>query len=217
MGTDNDEAVKLDIPQVIIAALGALLVGGLYLALPEKLTFGPTWLLLGVEALLLAPSLVSSFFLQRALPYPVARGLAVALLIVLTLALISSIVLLVSILPSAKGTQLLRPASVLWLSNVLIFATWYWETDDGGPRARSREGHRAKDFRFPQDTDHAMDEWRPGFVDYLFLAFCSATALSPADTMPLTQRAKLLMMMESTLSLLILVLLVARSVNIIGG
>jgi uncharacterized membrane protein len=97
----------------------------------------------------------------------------------------------------------------------LVFAIWYWEIDGNGPHARVLAKHQARDFRFPQQEEGNPTGWAPGFVDYVFLAFCSATALSPADTMPLTQRAKLMTMAEAILSLLIIVLLVARSINIL--
>ncbi len=103
----------------------------------------------------------------------------------------------------------------LWVSNVLVFASWYWEVDGDGPVKRHRSGHQAADFQFPQQQGGNRTGWRAGFVDYLFLAFCSATALSPADTMPLTRRAKLLMMVEAMLSMLVLLLIVARFTNVV--
>jgi uncharacterized membrane protein len=206
-----------DIPQLIVATAGALLVGVLYLAMPPQLIVGPRWLLLALEILLLAPPFVAFFFWRRHLPYRTARLLAFALLTVLTLALIVSVLLLVSDLTntSLKGLVLLKSGGLLWAFNVLVFAIWYWELDGNGPRARILARHQARDFRFPQQEDGNPTGWAPGFVDYLFLAFCSATALSPADTMPLSQRAKLMTMAEAILSLTIIVLLVARSVNIL--
>jgi len=205
-----------DAQQLVVATAGALLVGVLYLALPSEVTRVPSWLLLVVEALLLAPPFVAALFLERALPYPMARGLAFGLLAVLTAALIGSVTLLVSQLGGhITGRELIRPAGLLWASNVLIFAIWYWETDGGGPRNRFAAGHQAADFKFPQQDGGNPTGWAPGFVDYLFLAFCTATALSPADTVPLARRAKLLMMAEAVISGLILVLLIARSINII--
>jgi hypothetical protein len=94
----------------------------------------------------------------------------------------------------------------------LIFSVWYWEIDGDGPARRHVKGHSLADFLFPQYTIGVT--FAPGFVDYVFLAFNFATALSPADTAPLTPRAKLPMMAEALISLSILVLLVARSVNI---
>ena len=141
-------------------------------------------------------------------PYPPA-GLAP-----LVLALIISLVLLIVDLPHERhAIDLLRPAGVLWISNILIFAQWYWEIDGDGPILRHKHGHKAADFQFPQQADGKA--WAPGFVDYLFLAFCSATALSPADTVPLSRRAKLLMMVQASISLLLIALVISRSVNII--
>ncbi|HEY7122922.1 MAG TPA: hypothetical protein VH540_03125 [Ktedonobacterales bacterium] len=204
-----------DVWQIVVAAGGALLIGALYFILPDSLSIGPDWLLLVVEAVLLAPVIVAAAFLRRALPYRVARGLALGLLVVVTAALVFSVVVLIDHLEQfSKARDLLRSAAVIWSINILVFATWYWEIDGGGPRRRLQAGHQAADFQFPQQLGGNTSGWAPGFVDYLFLAFCSATALSPADTLPLTRRAKLLLMGEAVVSLLIIFLLVARAVNI---
>jgi uncharacterized membrane protein len=207
-----------DIPQLVVASVAALFVGILYLVLPDKLIVGPGWLLLVIEVLLLAPSFIALIFWGRRLPYRVARGLALLLSAIVTLALVVSVLLLIMHLTSKTlaGPDLLKSGAVLWASNVLVFAVWYWEMDGNGPHARVLARHQAQDFRFPQQEDGNPTGWAPGFVDYLFLAFCSATALSPADTMPLTQRAKLMTIAEAVLSMLIIVLLVARSVNILA-
>jgi uncharacterized membrane protein len=211
--------ISPDMPQLVVAAAGALLVGVLYQALPSRFILGPRWLLPAVEIVLLAPPFLAVVFLGRHLAYRVARGLALALSTVLTAALIASVLLwIVAIIHpnlNLTGAALLRSGAVLWACNVLVFAVWYWEYDGNGPRARKLAKHLAKDFRFPQQEEGNPTGWAPGFVDYLFLAFCSATALSPADTMPLTQRAKLMTMAEAILSMAIIVLLVARSVNIL--
>jgi uncharacterized membrane protein len=212
-----------DIPQLLVATGGALCVGVLYLVLPKQLIVGPGWLLLVIEVLLLAPAFIAVIFWGRRLPYRVARGLALTLSGILTLALAASVVLLIfyltrtssPALPPLTGSTLLESGSVLWACNVLVFAVWYWEIDGNGPHARVLARHQAQDFRFPQQEEGNPTGWAPGFVDYVFVAFCSATALSPADTLPLTQRAKLMTMGEAVLSLLIIVLLVARSINIL--
>jgi hypothetical protein len=204
-------------PQLLLATIAALLIGVAYLLLPPALRVGstvlPSWLLLAVDAVVLLPLLYSVYF--RPLPHTVGRLIRTGLQVVLTLALLSSVALLALRLPGIEkgGGTLLRSAALLWASNVLIFAVWYWEIDGDGPVVRHTRGHAAVDFQFPQQMSGAR--FAPGFVDYLFLAFCSATALSPADTMPLTQRAKLLMMAEAILSLVLLVLLIGRSVNIL--
>src|SRR5437660_10385098 len=131
-----------------------------------------------------------------------------------TLALVVGVVLFILTLPTDKhGTNLLRSAALLWSFNILVFALWYWEIDGGGPWKRHLSGHHAADFLFPQQA-HGKS-WAPHFLDYLFLAFTGATALSPADTNPLTRTAKMLMMLEAMLSLTIIGLLVARAVNIL--
>jgi len=110
---------------------------------------------------------------------------------------------------------------MLWISNVLVFALWYWRLDAGGPNYRDRrEKHTSGAFLFPQITiepDGLIVEgnWSPNFVDYLFLAFNTSTALSPADTQALSRWAKLLMMMQSLISLTVIVMLAARAVNIL--
>lgn len=215
MAEQPDTELIPDAVQIGVATVGALLIGVLYFVLPEGLTVGPGWLLLVIEGVLLAPLLIVGAFLRRTLPYRVARGLALGLLVVVTAALIGSVILLVNHLEGfRRAGQLLPSAALIWAINVLVFATWYWEIDGNGPRSRLQASHEAADFQFPQQVGGNRSGWAPGFIDYLFLAFCSATALSPADTMPLTRRAKLLMMCEAIISLLIIVLLVARAVNI---
>ncbi len=227
-------------PQLALASLAAALVGVAYLLLPEELTIGPNWLVLALDALVLLPLTYAACF--RPIRSRLARGIRTGLQLALTLALLSSLALLVANLSKfSHGRQLLEPAALLWLSNILIFAVWYWELDGGGPAKRHLHGQRAGDFLFPQlvipsqpspqpspsppssaspqapahRRDTGSRRWLPGFVDYLFLAFCFATALSPADTAPLTHRAKLLMMAEALISLTIIVLLIGRSVNIL--
>jgi uncharacterized membrane protein len=174
-------------------------------------------LLFVVEALLLAPLVLAVVVAGRALPYRVARSLALGLLAVLTAALIGSLALMISHISKLnQAGDLLRPAVLLWGINVLVFAVWYWEIDGDGPVKRRLRAHEAADFLFPQQQGGNHSHWVPGFIDYLFLAFCFATALSPADTPPITRRGKLLMMMQALISLVIIVLLVARSVNIIS-
>lgn len=202
-----------DTGQFLLAVVGALLVGGLYFQLPDFVVFGPHWLLLAVQAVLVAPPIIAHLSGRR-LSHNVSRAFAYALLVALTLALISSLTLLVQHLHDLTPRELLTSGVLLWVSNVLVFASWYWETDGDGPVKRHHSGHEAADFQFPQQEGGNKSGWRAGFVDYLFLAFCSATALSPADTNPLTRRAKLLMMIEAITSMLVLVLLLARFVNI---
>jgi hypothetical protein len=106
----------------------------------------------------------------------------------------------------------------IWLTNVIVFGLWYWDLDRGGPIERRRIHHRQPDFLFPQmvTPGAAPEPWCPHFVDYLYVSFTNATAFSPTDTMPLTAWAKLLMMVQSLASLLTVVLVAARAVNILS-
>jgi len=143
----------------------------------------------------------------------------------LTAGLIVSVIFLVSALPAHKETplQLLVSAASLWVTNILVFALWYWRLDAGGPNQRdARAGHCDGDFLFPQMTmteqalkEAGQENWSPNFVDYLFLAFNTSTAFSPTDAPVLARWAKVLMMLQSLLSLLIIALLAARAVNIL--
>lgn len=115
------------------------------------------------------------------------------------------------------GVLFLRDAALLWLVNILTFAFWYWGLDSGGPERRHREGYRVADFLFPQHTLDAPDSpvWSPRYVDYLFLAFNTSVAFSPTDTLVLSARAKLLMMLQAIVSLTILVVIGAWAINTI--
>jgi hypothetical protein len=198
-----------------------LAVGGLYTALPPALTLGPRWLFPGVVLALLIPTVVSHHTGRHQLN--AICGFAV--LGVLTLELSISVLLLINDLPAHQESAeaLLRSAASLWPTNILVFALWYWRLDAGGPYQRDkRAGHPDGAFLFPQMalTDEALSEagqqdWSPNFVDYLFLAFNTSTALSPTDTPVLARWAKLLMMLQALLSLLIIALLAARAVNLL--
>jgi uncharacterized membrane protein len=201
------------------AAIGALALGVLYAALPERVTIGPGWLLLAIEIVLLLP-LSIAWLMGRPLSHATTRIFGLILLGIVTLALISGIVLMILTLPGRTQTQatnLLREAGLLWLSNILVFALWYWEIDGGGPRKRHQKGHQAEDLMFPQQQmgGNSDGHWAPHFLDYVFVAFTAATAFSPTDTFPLTRTAKTLMMIEAVLSILILALIAARAVNIL--
>jgi hypothetical protein len=113
---------------------------------------------------------------------------------------------------------LLRSALVLWITNILVFALWYWKLDAGGPLGRDHSRYKiAGAFLFPQLSSECegYDRWSPQFLDYLFLAFNTSTAFSPTDTAVLSQWAKVATMLQSLISLSILVLLTARAVGIL--
>jgi hypothetical protein len=117
--------------------------------------------------------------------------------------------------------QLLITGGVIWLTNITVFALWYWEFDRGGPAARAlNAGNKYPDFQFPQMTsppEMVPPEWEPIFVDYLYLALTNATAFSPTDVMPMSRWAKGAMTLQSLISIITLVLVVSRAVNILPG
>lgn len=203
------------------ALLALLAVGGLRLALPESLSYGPDWLLLLIIGVLTIPSVWAH---RRALN-TLNRVLGYIMTSIVTLDMIWSLGLLVAALPSHKQSPiaLLESAGALWITNIIVFASWYWRLDGGGPTAREIRGvHTDGAFLFPQMTldqqsKVAMGEqcWNPGFVDYLFLAFNTSTAFSPTDVPVLSRWAKALMMLQSLISLATLALLAARAVNIL--
>ncbi len=203
------------------AVLGTLSLGVLYLFLSDRLrlSFIPRWLPLAIELVLMLP-LLYSLLMHRHLSQRLLRTLGFLLAGVTTLALVTSIALLLISLPQRQPGQsisLVRDAVILWISNILVFGLWYWELDGGGPLKRHQANHKAIDFMFPQQVDGDTNGWAPHFIDYVFLAFNTATAFSPTDTPPLSRSAKVLMMVESLISLVIVAGIAARAINILGG
>ena len=204
------------------ATLALLAVGGLHYALPSPLTVGPDWLLFVLVVVLSIPTIVAHRRGMRDLN----DVFGFILLGVVTVEVIISLSLLISRLPAHKDSpkELLIAATGLWVSNLLLFASWYWRLDAGGPNEREVRGtHTGGAFLFPQmmldpDLKEKMGDahWSPGFVDYLFLAFNTSTAFSPTDVPVLTRWAKLLMMVQSLISLSTVALLAARAVNILS-
>ena len=118
---------------------------------------------------------------------------------------------------TASGRTLLTAGGIVYLSNCIAFALLYWELDSGGPAVRAHGLPAHPDFAFPQQLspELAPEDWRPRFVDYLYLGFTSATAFSPTDVMPLRAWNKIAMMVQSTISLVLLGLVIARAVNVL--
>ena len=214
MHTSASNVAEEDVAPSVAALVGILMTGLLYLVFPPNVLIGPNWLLLVVEAVFAVPLLID-ILTAWDLSHTARRMFVLVPLGISTLALVLGVALLILTLSKVTlATNLLRSAALLWLFNIMVFALWYWELDGGGPWKRHLSGHRAADFQFPQQA-HG-ESWAPHFFDYVFLAFIGATALSPADTNPLTRTAKVLMMLEAVLSLTIIGLLVARAVNILG-
>jgi hypothetical protein len=200
------------------AFLSMMAAGFLYWALPERLSVGPGWFLLAIILILLTVIVIS----YRRGYVRVMRTLTLIANALLTVALVVSLLLLIHGLPLhlESPKELFRSACVLWVTNILIFALWYWKLDAGGPLARDRaRGNLNSSFLFPQMTrppgsPGAGSPWSPQFTDYLFLAFNTSTAFSPTDTAVLSRWAKVGMMLQALISLLIVALLAGRAVNV---
>ena len=200
------------------AIIASLAVGGLYTALPASLAVGPRYLPLVILVILLVPTVLAHRQGNHQLNHVLGHVIAA----VLTLFMVWSIVLLLWALPAHTEPPLilLRSGAALWVTNVLVFALWYWRLDAGGPHVRdARAGHTEGAFLFPQmtqpDRTLGKDPWSPRFIDYLFVAFNTSTAFSPTDAPVLSRWAKVMVMTQSTISLCVVAVLVARAVNIL--
>ena len=205
----------------------------------NDLSVGPTWLAPAIELALLIPLSAGTIWTQRSVRKAetiaqwrlvrsrrrFVRTLAIALTAFSTAINFVALVLLIQAIiegHAGTGRALLIDAINIWTTNVLIFTLWFWFLDRGGPSSRGLVPDHKRDFLFTQQQQQGAGEeagfagWLPGFIDYLFLAFTNATAFSPADTFPLTPRAKLLMMAESAISLITIAVVASRAVGILN-
>jgi uncharacterized membrane protein len=200
--------------------LAVLVMIGLQAAVPDRLSLTSSWLLPAIEAVILVVLVVSN-------PRRVTHTSRLLRLLSLLLIAVASLAnawsagnLVVGLVQGHEGEDagpLLITGANIWLTNVVIFALWYWDLDRGGPGARARNERNKPDFLFPEMTapELADPNWEPHFVDYLYLAFTNATAFSPTDTLPFSRWSKLGMMLQSTISLTTGALVIARAVNIL--
>jgi hypothetical protein len=203
------------------ALLAVLAIGAIYLALPRTLVLGPIWLLPTLIVILLVPTVLS----HRVGRYSLNRTLGMIINGITTLALIGSVILLVRTLPTHRSSplQLLRSGGLLWLTNVIVFALWYWRLDGGGPTMRHKEKKfGSTSFLFPQmqipqdeRAQFACARWRPRFVDYLFVAFTQSSTFGPTDSPLLARWAKVLAIIQILISLTIVVLLISRAIGVL--
>lgn len=203
------------------AVLAFLAICAIYLALPRNLVLGPVWLLPTLIVVLLVPTVVS----HRVGKQSLNRMLGFVINGITTLALVGSVILLVRALPTHRepAVQLLRSGGLLWLTNVIVFALWYWRLDGGGPTSRQKQKKfGSTSFLFPQ-MQIPRDErgqfecarWRPRFIDYLFVAFTQSSTFGPTDSPLLARWAKILTMVQIFISLTIVVLLISQAVGVL--
>ena len=200
---------------VIVAIVG---LTGCSLALPPELVLGPRW----AVPVLVGVLVVATYSAHRAGNHRLDKTGGYAISVIVTLALIYAIVRLLMTLPSKTEPPpvLLKSASVLWVTNLLVFALWYWRLDGGGPHAREKRGeHTEGAFFFPQMMPGGNvagdDNWMPNFVDYLFVAFATSTTLGPTDTAIMSRWAKVLTMVQSLVSLVCVGVLVSRGIGLL--
>jgi uncharacterized membrane protein len=202
---------------VSIAILVAI---ALQAALPLRVGEHPRWLIPTLAVLLLI-GIVAANPSRLNRRSPPLRAATLVLTGLLSAANIASAARLIIDLLQGQGqhnpTDLLLTGGAIWLTNVIVFGLWYWEFDRGGPVARALAPRPYPDFLFPQMTspELAPDHWIPQFVDYLYMSFTNATAFSPTDVMPMSRWAKLTMLVQSGLSLMLVVLVIARAVNVL--
>ena len=154
----------------------------------------------------------------------VERAVILALFVIAAMAMVANlanvVIAMIERPADVTGIQLLSSSIGVWVTNVIIFALLYWQIDRGGPEKRLNRADTGADWLFPQETAPAEDVppgWRPAFIDYLYLSYSTATAFSTTDAMPVTARAKLLMMLQSAFSLLTVMVVASRAINILGS
>jgi hypothetical protein len=188
--------------------------------LPERISHYQRWIFPSV-ALVLLVALVIGHGSRINRSSPLVRGLTLLTIVIMSVANGVAGLRLVLDLIAGEGIHtprtLLLAGAEIWLTNVIVFALFFWMFDRGGPAARYLIKDTPPDFLYPQQTlEQEQQKWAPVFFDYCYTSFTNATAFSPTDVMPLSRWAKLAMMTESALSLVLAILVIARAVNILG-
>ncbi len=206
--------------QRLWTALAILAAIALQVMLPNRFALQPHLLLPVLETAMLVGLVVSNpVRINR--ESKIIRRTSMTLLLVIGAANSISVILLVRHLVNgsagASGAALLASGAAIWGTNVIAFALWYWELDRGGPAARALGRNPHPDFLFPQmaTPEVAPPTWEPEFPDYLYLSFTNALAFSPTDVMPMTRWTKMLMLLQSSVSIVAVALVISRAVNIL--
>ncbi len=205
---------------VVLAILAAILM---VVLLPERVVLFPAWFPYVIGIALILPMAAVRLSAEKARWLRVERTIMLLFIVAMGVGTLANLASLIGAMVRRSGEvgglQLLSSSIVVWVSNVLIFSLLYWRIDRGGPEARANNAGTRPDWLFPQAgaPEDAPPDWRPTFVDYLFLGFSTATAFSPTDALPMTSRAKMLMMLESTMSLGTIVVVASRAINILGS
>jgi len=205
------------------AVVAILAVLSLQALLPDRIRAFPSWVPFLLAIVLIVPMIALTLTGAKARWLRIESIVTLFFFMIGGLALVKSLGYLLSTMvrhaAAVTGLQLLSSSIVVWTSNVLFFSLAYWRLDRGGPEDRANREKIAPDWIFPQQgvPEYLPPDWHPTFIDYLFLAFGTATAFSATDDLPLTARAKLLMMLESIFSLVTIITVAARAINILGS
>ena len=206
--------------QVVLAILAIFL---LLTLLPGRIRVFPNWVPFFLTIALIVPMAAVQLAAPKARWFRAERIVILLFIAVVGFALVKSLGYLLYEMVrrsfEVTGIQLLSSSVAAWATNVLLFSLAYWRLDRGGPEARANRVKTQPDWLFPQQgiPEYVPPDWHPTFVDYLCLAFNTATAFSPTDALPLTSRAKVLMMLESIISLVTIIAVAARAINILGS
>jgi uncharacterized membrane protein len=204
----------------LAVSIGVFVAIALEASLPDRVAYGQRWAT-AIVAFLLLVGIVLANPSRLNRPSKTLRAATLLLVALLSIGNMTSGARLIIDLVNAEGIRdpgrLLLTGGSIWFTNVILFALWYWEFDRGGPVARALAPRAHPDFLFPQMTAPAMapDDWKAGFTDYFYMSFTNATAFSPTDVMPLSHWAKLTMLVQSAISLMLAALVIARAVNIL--
>jgi uncharacterized membrane protein len=193
----------------------------LQLALPDNFSVGARYVLPFLEGVLL---LVLPFITPKELVYrsPIRRLNVILLIAIASAANAYSLGIITRQLlhggHTDDGRALILSSINIFLTNIIVFALWYWEMDGGGPGSRLRIEKYEQDFMFPQhhNEDYRHPDWKPTFLDYLYVSSTNAMTFGPADTKPLSHRAKILMLLQSLISLVVVALVASRAVGILS-
>jgi hypothetical protein len=202
-------------------ALAILAVLLLLAVLPHHVYVLPVWVSWVAAIAILVPMAAVTLTTANTRWLRIERTMIILLALVYVADIIVGLADMIGIItlhpPETRSVSLLSSSVALWVSNVLVFSLLYWQIDRGGPSARASKSSATPDWVFPQPAspEDVPPDWRPFFFDYLFLGFNTATAFSPTDALPLTRRAKMLMMIESAISLLTIVIVASRAVGVL--
>jgi hypothetical protein len=204
-------------------ALAVVSVALLLLMLPERVRVFPTWVAYALVIALIVPMAAVTLTAAAKRWLRIERAVTLLFFAIAVGGMLVNLTILITKMIAASGElsgiQLLASSVAMWAVNVLMFSLLYWQIDRGGPEGRANEATPRPDWLFPQEGAHddVLADWRPKFVDYLFLGYSTATAFSTTDVVPLTSRAKMLMMLESAISLIMIVAVMSRAINVLGS